>query len=63
MAPGDALYVGDSETDVVTARNAGVDVMLVKHGYTLRAATQLGADGVIDSVADLVRPGPLARSA
>ena len=63
VAPGDALYVGDSETDVVTARNAGVDVMLVKHGYTLRAATQLGADGVIDSVADLVRPGPLARSA
>ena len=63
VAPGDALYVGDSEIDVVTARNAGVDVMLVKHGYTLRAAAQLGADAVIDSVADLVRPGPLARSA
>jgi len=63
VARDDALYVGDSETDVVTARNAGVNVMLVKHGYTLRAATQLGADGVIDSVADLVRPGPLARSA
>ncbi|RZV37103.1 MAG: phosphoglycolate phosphatase [Chromatiales bacterium] len=59
----DTLYVGDSETDVATARNAGVDVMLVKHGYTLRAASQLGADAVIDSVADLVRPGPLARSA
>lgn len=63
VARDDALYVGDSETDVVTARNAGVDVMLVRHGYTLRAATQLGADAVIDSVADLVRPGPLARSA
>jgi len=59
----DTLYVGDSETDVATARNAGVSVMLVKHGYTLRAASQLGADAVIDSVADLVRPGPLARSA
>lgn len=59
----DTLYVGDSETDVATARNAGVNVMLVKHGYTLRAASQLGADAVIDSVADLVRPGPLARSA
>ena len=59
----DTLYVGDSETDVATARNAGVNVMLVKHGYTLRAARQLGADAVIDSVADLVRPGPLARSA
>lgn len=61
--PGDTLYVGDSETDVTTARNAGVTVMLVEHGYTSRAASQLGADAVIDSVADLVRPGPYARSA
>jgi phosphoglycolate phosphatase len=63
VPPDDALYVGDSETDVITARNAGVSVMLVNYGYTLRAASQLGADAVIDSVADLVRPGPLARSA
>lgn len=61
VAAGDTLYVGDSETDVVTARNAGVPVMLVEHGYTLRAASQLGADAVINSVADLVRP--LAQSA
>lgn len=59
----DVLYVGDSETDVTTARNAGVTVMLVNYGYTLRSASQLGADGVLDSVADLVQPGPLARSA
>ena len=63
VLPGDALYVGDSETDVITARNAGVPVMLVNYGYTLRSASQLGADAVLDSVADLVRPGPLARSA
>ena len=63
VPPSDALYVGDSETDVITARNAGVPVMLVNYGYTVRAASQLGADAVIDSVADLVRPGPLARSA
>ena len=63
VPPGDALYVGDSETDVITARNAGVPVMLVNYGYTVRAASQLGADAVIDSVADLVRPDPLARSA
>ena len=61
VTPGDTLYVGDSETDVVTARNAGVSVMLVEHGYTLRAASQLGADAVLNSVADLVQP--LARSA
>lgn len=63
VPPGDALYVGDSETDVTTARNAGVSVMLVNYGYTLRPASQLGADAVIESIADLVQPGPLARSA
>ena len=63
VTPDDTLYVGDSETDVVTARNAGVPVMLVDYGYTLRAASQLGADAVISSLAELVRPGYLARSA
>jgi len=63
VTPDDTLYIGDSQTDVTTARNAGVPVMLVSYGYTLRAASQLGADAVIDSVADLVRPGPFARSA
>jgi len=61
--PDDTLYVGDSETDVTTARNARIPVMLVEHGYTLRAAGQLGADAVIGSVADLVQPGPYAQSA
>jgi phosphoglycolate phosphatase len=61
--PEDTLYVGDSETDVVTARNAGVPVMLVSYGYTVRPASQLGADAVIPSLAELVRPGRLARSA
>jgi phosphoglycolate phosphatase len=61
--PGDTLYVGDSETDVATARAAGVRVMLVDHGYTLRAASQLGADGVLESITDLVKPGPYAQSA
>ena len=63
VTPGDALYVGDSATDVATARNAGVSVMLVSYGYTLRPASQLGADAVIDSVAELVDPRQLARSA
>jgi phosphoglycolate phosphatase len=63
VPPDEALYVGDSEVDVATARAAGVQVMLVNHGYTARKASQLGADAVIDSVADLVRPGRLARSA
>ena len=59
----ETLYVGDSATDVATARAAGVPVMLVSYGYTLRNASQLGADAVIDSIDELVRPGALARSA
>ena len=63
VTPQDTLYVGDSDADVKAARAAGVPVMLVSYGYTLRPAHQLGADAVIDSLADLVRPGPFARSA
>lgn len=63
VTPPDTLYVGDSDADVKAARAAGIPVMLVSYGYTLRPAGQLGSDGVIDSLAELVRPGPLARSA
>ena len=63
VPPAETLYIGDSETDVLTARAAGVPVMLVSYGYTLRNATQLGADAVIDSLSEIVRPGALARSA
>lgn len=61
--PQEALYVGDSETDVAAARAAGVPVMVVTTGYTLRSASQLGADAVLDTLGDLVQPGLLARSA
>jgi phosphoglycolate phosphatase len=63
VPPDETLYVGDSATDVATARAAGVPVMLVSYGYTLRNASQLGADAVIDSIAEIVRPGQFARTA
>jgi phosphoglycolate phosphatase len=63
VLPGETLYVGDSATDVATARAAGVPVMLVSYGYTLRNASQLGADAVIDSIEEIVRPGQFARTA
>ena len=63
VPPAETLYVGDSATDVATARAAGVPIILVSYGYTLRSATQLGADAVIDSLTELVRPGQLARTA
>ncbi len=40
--------IGDSITDVETARAAGVPVILVSYGYTPEPAATLGADAVID---------------
>ena len=58
--PEATLYIGDSETDVKTARAAGVDVVLVSYGYTARPAADLGADKVYDSLADIVLPASRA---
>ena len=51
--PAQALYVGDSRTDVETARAGDVPVALVKHGYTSEPAATLGSDWVVDSLADI----------
>lgn len=32
----DVLYIGDSNTDIETAKNAGVDCVVVKWGYGSR---------------------------
>ena len=44
---GHAVMVGDSETDVATARAAAVPVIAVDFGYTERPAAELGADRLI----------------
>lgn len=55
VAPEDALFVGDSETDVLCARAAGCDVAAVRYGYSHGIAPEdLGADRVIDSLRDLI---------
>lgn len=55
VSPADALFVGDSTTDVETARNAGCPVVVVRDGYNHGTpAHDLGADGVIDSFAELL---------
>ena len=51
--PERALYVGDSKTDVETARAASVPVALVKCGYTAAPAATLGADWVVEGLADV----------
>lgn len=46
LGGGRALMIGDSATDVATARAAGVPVILVSYGYTPEPAETLGADAV-----------------
>lgn len=53
--PRDALFVGDSATDVACARAAGCDVVTYRYGYNHgRDPETLGADGVVDSFAALL---------
>lgn len=48
-----AVMIGDSKTDVATARAAGVPVVVVRYGYTPEPPETLGADAVIDNFAEL----------
>ena len=53
------VMIGDSVTDVETARNAGAPVILVSYGYTPEPARDLGADAVVDDFREI--PGVLAQ--
>ena len=48
-----AVMVGDSGTDIATARAAHIPVVAVDFGYTETPVAQLGADRVISHFADL----------
>lgn len=64
VEPQRAVLIGDSETDLKTARAAGIPCILVSFGYTAIPASDLGADRVIDHANDLIpaletlSPGP-----
>jgi phosphoglycolate phosphatase len=48
-----AIMIGDSVTDVATARAARAPVILVSYGYTPEPAASLGADAVTDHFAEI----------
>jgi phosphoglycolate phosphatase len=50
---GPAVMIGDSITDLNTARAAGVPCILMSYGFTPVPAPELGADIVLDDFADL----------
>ena len=50
----DAVYVGDTEVDVATARNAGLDIAAVTWGFRTHAqVAATGAENVFDTVEEL----------
>jgi phosphoglycolate phosphatase len=51
--PGQAVMVGDSLSDVATARAAGVPVVAVDYGYTETAVSEMGPDRVISALTEL----------
>lgn len=53
VEPSEAIMVGDSETDVATARAAGCPVVVFTFGYRTGPVEELGADTVIDDYANL----------
>lgn len=54
--PAEALYIGDSNVDVFTAHNAGVDVVGVTWGYRdKQELIEAGADYIVDSPLDIVK--------
>ncbi|WP_442578818.1 phosphoglycolate phosphatase [Mesorhizobium sp. ASY16-5R] len=59
VEPRDALMVGDSISDVKSARAAGMPVALIRGGYTETPVEELGADLVCDTLLDL--PAALQR--
>ncbi len=50
---GPAVMIGDSITDLNTARAAGVPCILMSYGFTPVPASELGADIVLDDFAEL----------
>ena len=51
--PRHAVMVGDSRTDIVTAKTANIPVIAVTFGYTDVPVRQLGPDLVIDHYDEL----------
>ena len=51
--PHRAIMVGDSRTDIVTAQNAGIPVVVVPFGYTDVPVRDLGPDLVITHIDEL----------
>ncbi|MGN3973578.1 HAD-IA family hydrolase [Tsuneonella sp. SYSU-LHT278] len=55
LGGGRFAYVGDSSYDVMSARAAGVPVIVAGYGYCDMPPAELGGDAVIDRIGDCIR--------
>ena len=56
VKPGESIYVGDTEVDVETARNAGTDCAAVSWGFrSRRQLVDCGAEHIFDTAQELER--------
>lgn len=53
VEPWNAVMVGDSGADVASAQAAGIAAVIIRGGYTNLPAEELGADRVLETLADL----------
>ncbi len=54
VAANEAVYIGDSEVDVLTAKNAGLDAVLVSWGFRTREVLlESGAKVIVDTPEEL----------
>lgn len=54
VEPNECVYIGDSQYDVETARNAGIDSIIVRYGYGFYDKDWIKkATRIVDSVSDL----------
>ena len=55
-SPEESVYIGDSEVDILTAKNAGCDFIAVSWGFRSRELLQKsGASTVCDTAADIAK--------
>lgn len=53
LGQGPAVLIGDTETDLLAARGAGIPIALVRFGFSPVAVDTLGADLLLDRFEDL----------
>lgn len=56
VAPEDVLWIGDSAVDAKTGKNAGVETVLMRHGFSSRQRLEdLGAEYLVDDFDALLK--------